>query len=88
MTDDDITAPTTLGPGRLPGGMPLKIRLGEAEYAALIRIAQQRHTTAPRLVEKLVEHALANTDVPPPAESHVTRPHTTYEAATQHYRRD
>ncbi|MDR6970099.1 hypothetical protein [Leifsonia shinshuensis] len=88
MTDADITAPTTLGPGHAPGGMPLKIHLSEAEYAALVRIAQQRRTSVARLVEALVLHALERTQVPQPAEPSVKRRHTTYEAATSGYRRD
>lgn len=88
MSEADITAPTTLGPGRIPGGMPLTIHLGEPEYAALVRIAQHRRTTASRLVEQLVLRALERTEVPAPAESSVKRPHTTYEAATRGYRPD
>ncbi|WP_431220850.1 hypothetical protein [Leifsonia xyli] len=88
MSEADITAATVLGPGRTPGGMPLKIRLPEGEYAALLRIAQARHTSAPELVEALVLRALEHAEVPPPAESSTRRPHTTYEAATHGYRPD
>jgi len=76
------------GPGRAPAGMPLTIRLGEREYAALVRIARARETTAAVLVEQLVLHALARTDVPPPADSHPARRHTTYEEATAGFRPD
>ncbi|MDR6611074.1 MULTISPECIES: hypothetical protein [Microbacteriaceae] len=88
MSEADITAPTTLGPGCVPGGMPLKIHLGEPEYAALVRIAQHRHTTAAKMVEELVLHALARADVPPPVQGPIKRPHTTYDDATQGFRRD
>ncbi|WP_285117404.1 hypothetical protein [Leifsonia sp. fls2-241-R2A-40a] len=88
MSEADVTAPTTLGPGRIPGGMPLTIHLGEPEYAALVRIAQHRRTTASHLVEQLVLRALEHAEVPPPAESTAKRPHTTYEAATQGYSPD
>ncbi|MFF2052612.1 hypothetical protein ACFVU2_13505 [Leifsonia sp. NPDC058194] len=88
MSDLDVTAPTTLGPGHVPGGIPLKIHLGEIEYAALVRIAQNRHATAAQLVEQLVLHALSTTPVPPPAESQPKRKHTTYEEATRGYRAD
>jgi hypothetical protein len=76
------------GPGRAPAGMPLTIRLGEREYAALVRIARSRETTAAALVEQLVLHALSKADVPPPADSHPARRHTTYEEATAGFRRD
>ncbi|GIT81182.1 hypothetical protein LLS1_28510 [Leifsonia sp. LS1] len=88
MSDADITAATTLGPGHSPGGIPLKVHLGEAEYAALVRIAQHRHATAAQLVEQLVLHALTRTAVPPPADSQPKRKHTTYEEATSGYRPD
>ena len=85
----DETEPASVhGPGRAPAGMPLTIRLGEREYAALVRIARSRETTAAALVEQLVLHALSKTDVPPPAESHPARRHTTYEEATAGFRRD
>ena len=76
------------GPGRAPAGMPLTIRLGEREYAALVRIARSRETTAATLVEQLVLHALSKTEVPPPADSHPARRHTTYEEATAGFSRD
>ncbi|ERK70643.1 MULTISPECIES: hypothetical protein [Leifsonia] len=76
------------GPGRAPAGIPLTFRLGEREYAALVRIARHRDTTAAGLVEQLVLHALSKTDVPPPAESHPARKHTTYEEATAGFRQD
>lgn len=88
MSELDTTAPTTLGPGHVPGGIPLKIHLGEAEYAALIRIAQHRRTSASQLVEQLVLHALSHTPVPPPADSQPKRKHTSYEEATRGYRAD
>lgn len=88
MSEADITAPTTLGPGRVPGGMPLKIHLDEPAYAALVRIAQDRRTTAARMVEDLVLHALSRAAAPPPAAGPITRPHTTYDDATQGFRRD
>ena len=76
------------GPGRAPSGIPLTIRLGEREYASLVRIARHRDTSAAALVEQLVLHALTRADVPPPAESHPARKHTTYEEATAGFRRD
>ena len=76
------------GPGRAPAGMPLTIRLGEREYAALVRIARSRETTAAALIEQLVLHALSKTEVPPPADSHPARRHTTYEEATAGFSRD
>ena len=76
------------GPGRAPAGMPLTIRLREREFAALVRIARSRETTAATLVERLVLHALSKTDVPPPADSHPARRHTTYDEATAGFRRD
>lgn len=76
------------GPGRAPYGVPLTVRLGEREYAALVRIARHRDTTAAALVEQLVLHALGKTDVPPAAESHPARKHTTYEEATAGFRAD
>jgi hypothetical protein len=76
------------GPGRAPSGIPLTVRLGEREYAALVRIARHRDTTAAALVEQLVLHALSKADVPPPAESHPARKHTTYEEATAGFRPD
>ncbi|MFP3464911.1 hypothetical protein [Leifsonia sp. SIMBA_070] len=88
MSEADITAATTLGPGHSRGGIPLKIHLGEQEYSALVHVARRRHTTASELVEELVLHALEHADVPPAAESSVKRPHTTYEAATHGYRPD
>ncbi|WP_158863082.1 hypothetical protein [Leifsonia sp. AG29] len=88
MSQDDVVGASTLAPGHTPGGIPLKIHLGEREYVALVRIAQHRRTTAARLVEQLVLHALQRTDVPPPAESGPKRPHTSYEEATRGYRPD
>lgn len=88
MTEADITGPTTLGPGHAPGGIPLRIHLGEPQYAALLRIAQNRNATAAQLVEQLVLHALSHTPVPPPADSQPKRRHTTYEEATRGYRAD
>ena len=85
----ESTEPASVhGPGRAPAGMPLTIRLGEREYAALVRIARSRETTAAALVEQLVLHALSKADVPPPADSHPARRHTTYEEATAGFRRD
>ena len=85
----DLTEPASIhGPGRAPAGMPLTIRLGEREYAALVRIARSRETTAASLVEQLVLHALSKAEVPPPAESHPSRRHTTYEEATAGFRPD
>jgi len=85
----ELTEPASVhGPGRAPAGMPLTIRLGEREYAALVRIARARETTAAALIEQLVLHALAKTEVPPPADSHPARRHTTYEEATAGFRRD
>lgn len=85
----ELTEPASVhGPGRAPAGMPLTIRLGEQEYAALVRIARSRETTAAALVEKLVLHALSRTDVPPPVDSHPARRHTTYEEATAGFRPD
>lgn len=88
MSEADITGPTMLGPGHVPGGIPLKIHLSESEYAALIRIAQHRNATAAHLVEQLVLNALSHTPVPPPADSQPKRKHTTYEEATSGYRSD
>ncbi|MFP3467012.1 hypothetical protein [Leifsonia sp. SIMBA_070] len=85
---DSLEPASVHGPGRAPAGMPLTIRLGEREYAALVRIARSRETTAATLVEQLVLHALAKTDVPPPADSHPARRHTTYEEATAGFRPD
>lgn len=79
---------TTLGPGHAAGGIPLRIHLGEPEYAALVRIARSRNTTAAHLVEQLVLAALERTEVPPPVLSYPKRPHTTYEQATSGYRPD
>ena len=79
---------TTLGPGHALGGIPLRVQLTEPEYAALVRIARHRNTTAAHLVEQLVLGALEHTDVPPPALSYPKRPHTTYEQATSGYRPD
>ncbi|WP_374009043.1 hypothetical protein [Leifsonia sp. LS-T14] len=85
----EIAEPASVhGPGRAPAGMPLTIRLGEREYAALVRIARSRETTAAALVEQLVLHALSKTEVPPPADSHPARRHTTYEEATAGFSRD
>ena len=51
----EVAEPASVhGPGRAPAGMPLTIRLGEREYAALVRIARSRETTAATLVEQLV----------------------------------
>ena len=79
---------TTLGPGHAAGGIPLRLHLGEAQYAALVRIARHRKTTAARLVEELVLAALEHTEVPPPVISYPKRPHTTYEEATSGFRPD
>jgi hypothetical protein len=77
----DVAEPASVhGPGRAPAGIPLTIRLGEREFAALVRIARHRETTAAELVEQLV--------LPPPAESHPARKHTTYEEATAGFRAD
>jgi hypothetical protein len=85
----ELTEPASVhGPGRAPAGMPLTVRLGEREYAALVRIARARETTAAALVEQLVLHALGKADVPPPADSHPARRHTTYEQATAGFSRD
>lgn len=85
----EVTEPASVGgPGRAPAGMPITIRLGEREYAALVRIARSRDTTAATLVEQLVLHALGKASVPPPADSHPARRHTTYEEATAGFRRD
>src|SRR5690349_8230727 len=85
----DVVEPASAhGPGRAPAGIPLTIRLGEREFAALVRIARHRETTAAELVEQLVLHALSRADVPPPAESHPARKHTTYEEATAGFRAD
>ena len=82
--DKTIRRPATSNsPGRSPGGMPLTIHLDEREYAALVRIARHRETTASRLVERLVLHALSRADVPPGAESHPSRPHTPYDEAVR-----
>jgi|GEM_PF-1118127 len=88
MDEAENIAATTLGPGRAPGGVPLRIHLGEPEYAALVRIARNRNTTAAHLVELLVLGALQKTDVPPPAMSYPKRPHTTYEQATSGFKPD
>lgn len=76
------------GPGRAPAGIPLTVRFGEQEYAALVRIARHRDTSAATLVEQLVLHALSKTAVPPAADSSPARNHTTYEEATSGFRRD
>lgn len=70
------------GPGRAPSGIPLTIRLGEQEFAALVRIARNRDSTAAGLVEQLVLHALGRAEVPPAAESRTSRTHTTHAEAT------
>ena len=88
MSDAEHIGGTTLGPGHAPGGIPLRIHLGEPEYAALVRIARRRNTTAARLVEQLVLNALEHADVPPPAISYPKRPHTSYEQATSGYKPD
>ena len=88
MGNADITGASTLGPGTAPGGIPLRIHLGEPEYAALVRIAATRRTTASHLVEQLVLNALKHAEVPPPAQSYPKRPHTTYEEATRGYKAD
>lgn len=77
-----------MGPGTAPGGIPLKLHLEPDEYRALERIAKRRRTTPAALVEQLVLNALAHTDVPPPADSHPKRAHTTYEQATRDFARD
>jgi hypothetical protein len=88
MSEAPPTGPTALGPGTTPGGIPLKLHLPESEYAALVRIALHRRTTASALVELLVLRALEHADVPPAAESTPKRPHTTYDDATRGYTRD
>ncbi|CAM5519828.1 hypothetical protein [Leifsonia shinshuensis] len=87
-TGPTATGPTVLGPGAVPGGIPLKLHLNEPEYAALVRIALHRHTTASHLVETLVLRALEHTEVPPPADSSPKRSHTTYDEATRGFTRD
>lgn len=88
MSEAHPTGPTALGPGTIPGGIPLKLHLAEPEYAALVRIALHRHTTASALVETLVLRALENAEVPKPAETTAKRPHTTYDDATSGFTRD
>ncbi|WP_348788232.1 hypothetical protein [Leifsonia sp. NPDC080035] len=88
MSESEITGATTLGPGHVPGGIPLKIRLSEADLSALARIAKRKDTTAAALVEQLVLGALAHAEVPAAAESTPKRRHTTYEQATSGYRAD
>lgn len=88
MSEAHPTGPTALGPGSTPGGIPLKLHLAEPEYAALVRIALHRHTTASQLVETLVLRALEHAEVPAAAESSPKRPHTTYDDATRGYTRD
>jgi hypothetical protein len=88
MSEAHPTGPTALGPGSTPGGIPLKLHLAEPEYAALVRIALHRNTTASQLVETLVLRALERAQVPAPAESSPKRPHTTYDDATRGYTRD
>lgn len=85
---EEFTGASTLGPGSAPGGIPLKVVLDPAEYRALERIAARRRTTPAALVEQLVLNALAHAEVPAPAESHPSRPHTTYEEATRGFARD
>ncbi|GAA1447472.1 hypothetical protein [Leifsonia poae] len=59
-------APSTRsGPARPPGGLPLTIRFTAPEYAALLRIAGERSTTASHLIEDLVRYALTHSVVPP-----------------------
>lgn len=88
MSESEITGASTLGPGHVPGGIPLKIRISEAEYTALVCIAKRKDMTAAALVEQLVLNALARTEVPAAAESTPKRRHTTYEQATSGYRAD
>lgn len=88
MSEANLTGPTALGPGTAPGGIPLKVHLPEPEYAALVRIALHRRTTASRLVEALVLRALEHADVPPPVDSSPKRSHTTYDEATRGFTRD
>lgn len=88
MSEPHPTGPTALGPGTTPGGIPLKLHLAEPEYAALVRIALHRHTTASALVESLVLRALEHAEVPQPAESTPKRPHTTYDDATRDFTAD
>jgi hypothetical protein len=88
MSEAHPTGPTALGPGTTPGGIPLKLHLAEPEYAALVRIALHRHTTASALVEELVIRALQHAEVPPAADSTPKRPHTTYDEATRGYTSD
>ncbi|MGO4299839.1 hypothetical protein [Leifsonia sp. RAF41] len=85
---DETQGATTLGPGSAPGGIRLKLHLDPAQLRALERIAAERKTSAAVLVEQLVLNALAHAEVPPPADSHVQRPHTTYEEATHDFTRD
>ena len=87
MSESEISGASTLGPGHIPGGIPLKIRISEAEYTALVCIAKHKDTTPATLVEQLVLNALAHTEVPA-AESTPKRRHTTYEQATSGYRAD
>ncbi|WP_158864156.1 hypothetical protein [Leifsonia sp. AG29] len=79
----DIVSASTLSPGAAPGGIPLRIHLGEQEYAALVRIATKRHTTASKLVEQLVLNALTHAEVPAPSPAQPKRPHVSYEEATR-----
>ncbi len=57
--------PTKPGPSRPPGGLPLTIRFTAPEYAALLRIAGERSTTASHLIEDLVRYALTHSAIPP-----------------------
>ncbi|AGW42600.1 hypothetical protein O159_27020 [Leifsonia xyli subsp. cynodontis DSM 46306] len=86
---NEIAEPASAyGPGRAPAGIPLTLRLGEREFASLVRIARARETTAAALVEQLVLHALSRTDVPPAVDSRPARRHTTYDQAVAAFRSD
>lgn len=52
------------GPGRVRGGLPLTVRFTESDYAALLRIAAARSTSASHLIEDLVRHALTHSTIP------------------------
>ncbi|MFF1632687.1 hypothetical protein [Leifsonia sp. NPDC058248] len=54
------------GPGtdRSRGGLPLTVRFTESDYAALLRIAAARSTSASHLIEDLVRHALSRSSIP------------------------
>jgi DNA-binding CsgD family transcriptional regulator len=52
------------GTGRVQGGLPLTVRFTESDYAALLRIAASRSTSASHLIEDLVRHALTHSSIP------------------------